>query len=106
MKVLRGFGYEVITCSDAQSAMVFLAQSERPVSLMLTDIVMPGQNGKELGDEAQKLRPGLKIIYMTGYSRNAVVHQGRLDPGVDLIQKPISQTDLANRIRQALDRRL
>lgn len=105
-EVLRGFGYEVITCSDAQSAMVFLAQSERPVSLMLTDIVMPGQNGKELGDETQKLRPGLKIIYMTGYSRNAVVHQGRLDPGVDLIQKPISQTDLANRIRQALDRRL
>jgi FixJ family two-component response regulator len=72
---------------------------------MLTDIVMPGQNGKQLGDEAQALRPGLKIIYMTGYSRNAVVHQGRLDPGVDLIQKPISQADLANRIRRSLDRR-
>ena len=105
-ELLRTFGYEVITCPDAQSAKVVLAQSERPISLMLTDIVMPGQNGKQLGDEAQKLRPGLKIIYMTGYSRNAIVHQGRLDPGVDFVQKPISQADLANRIRQALDRRL
>lgn len=105
-EVLRGFGYEVIACSDAQSAKTVLAQPDRSISLMLTDIVMPGQNGKQLGDEALALRPGLKIIYMTGYSRNAVVHQGRLDPGVDLIQKPVSQADLANRIRQALDRRL
>jgi FixJ family two-component response regulator len=71
---------------------------------MLTDIVMPGQNGKQLGDEARMLRPGLPVIYMTGYSRNAVVHQGRLDPGVDLIQKPVSQADLAARIRRAIDR--
>ena len=105
-EVLRGFGYEVIICSDAQAARAILAQTDRSISLMLTDIVMPGQNGKQLGDEALALRPGLKIIYMTGYSRNAVVHQGRLDPGVDLIQKPVSQADLANRIRQALDRRL
>jgi DNA-binding NtrC family response regulator len=103
-EVLRGLGYQVVTCSDAQSAKVFLAQAARPISLMLTDIVMPGQNGKQLGDEALKLRPGLKIVYMTGYSRNAVVHQGRLDPGLDLIQKPVSQADLARRIRQVLDR--
>ena len=95
-----------VACADAQSAKTVLAQPDRSISLMLTDIVMPGQNGKQLGDEALALRPGLKIIYMTGYSRNAVVHQGRLDPGVDLIQKPVSQADLANRIRQALDRRL
>ena len=105
-EVLRGFGYEVIICSDAQAARAILAQTDRSISLMLTDIVMPGQNVIQLGDEALALRPGLKIIYMTGYSRNAVVHQGRLDPGVDLIQKPVSQADLANRIRQALDRRL
>lgn len=103
-EVLRGLGYQVVTCSDATSAKVLLAQVARPIDLMLTDIVMPGQNGRQLGDEALALRPGLKIIYMTGYSRNAVVHQGRLDPGVDLLQKPISQADLANRIRQALDR--
>jgi FixJ family two-component response regulator len=70
---------------------------------MLTDIVMPGQNGKQLADDARRLRPHLKVVFMTGYSRNAVVHQGRLDPGVDLIQKPVSQADLAARIRRALD---
>src|SRR6185437_20130 len=103
-EVLRNLGYEVITCSDVKSAKIVLAHPERPVDLMLSDIVMPGQNGKQLGDEALKLRPGLRILYMTGYSRNAVVHQGRLDPGVDLIQKPISQADLAARIRRALDK--
>jgi len=75
-----------------------------PGKQLQIDIVMPGQNGKQLADEALKLRPSLKIIYMTGYSRNAVVHQGRIDPGVDLIQKPVSQADLARRIRLALDR--
>ena len=94
----------MIASSDAQSANVLLVQMDRNIDLMLTDIVMPGKNGKRLGDEALRLRPNLKIIYMTGYWRNAVVHQGRLDPGVDLIQKPISQADLAARIRKALDK--
>jgi PAS domain S-box-containing protein len=102
--VLRGLGYQVVACSDAKAAKVCLTESGRRIDLMLTDIVMPGQTGKQLADEATVLRPGLKIVYMTGYSRNAVVHQGRLDAGVDLLQKPISQNDLANRIRQALDR--
>jgi CheY-like chemotaxis protein len=101
--VLRNLGYRVLTCSDATSAKLLLARADRQINLMLTDIVMPGQNGKQLGDEALRLRPGLKIIYMTGYSRNAVVHQGRLDAGVDLLQKPVSQSVLAARIRRALD---
>jgi CheY-like chemotaxis protein len=104
IEVLRELGYQVIACSDAKTAKVCLAEAERRIDLMLTDIVMPGQTGKQLADEAMILRPGLKIVYMTGYSRNAVVHQGRLDAGVDLLQKPVSQADLANRIRQALDR--
>jgi PAS domain S-box-containing protein len=103
-EVLRGLGYRVITCPDAHSAKVVLAQTDRTIDLMLTDIVMPGENGKQLAGQALQLRPGLKIVYMTGYSRNAVVHQGRLDSGVDLIQKPVSQADLAARIRRALDK--
>jgi PAS domain S-box-containing protein len=103
-EVLRNLGYHVVTCSDAKSAKVLLAQTDRDIDLMLTDIVMPGQNGKQLGDEAMRLRPALSVVYMTGYSRNAVVHQGRLDAGVDLIQKPVSQGELAVRIRRALDR--
>jgi len=66
---------------------------------------MPGLNGRELSKAAQELRPGLKVLYMTGYSRNAVVHQGRLDEGVDLLQKPVSQSELAARVRDILDRK-
>ena len=64
---------------------------------------MPGMNGRELGRRAQEIRPGLRVLYMTGYSRNAVVHHGRLDEGVELLQKPITQTHLATRIRDLLD---
>ena len=66
---------------------------------------MPGWNGRELAKQAEHLRPGLRVLYMTGYSRNAVVHQGRLDEGVDLLQKPVSQAQLAMRVRAALDRK-
>jgi len=103
-EVLRQFGYNVISCGDAQSARGVLADRDGRIDLMLTDIVMPGQSGKQLSDDARQAWPDLKVVYMTGYSRNAVVHHGRLDPGVDLIQKPISQADLARRIRHALDR--
>jgi len=72
---------------------------------LLTDVVMPGINGRELGRRAAQIRLGLKILYMTGYSRNAVVHQGRLDDGVDLLEKPVAQAKLALKVREILDRR-
>jgi two-component system, NtrC family, sensor kinase len=64
---------------------------------------MPGMNGRKLADEAKQRQPFLKVLYMTGYSRNAIVHQGRLDPGVDLIQKPLSSEQLADAVRKVLD---
>ena len=73
--------------------------------MMLTDVVMRGMNCRELAEQARKLRPGLKILFMTGYSRNAVVHQGRVDKDVDLLQKPITQAQLSTRIREVLDQR-
>ena len=66
-------------------------------------MVLPGKNGRELADEVERRRPGIKIIFMTGYSRNAIVHQGRLDPGIELISKPLIEGVLARRIRQVLD---
>ena len=66
---------------------------------------MPGMNGRELGKRAAEMRPGLKFLYMTGYSQNAVIHHGRLDQGVDLLEKPVSQAKLALRVREILDRR-
>ena len=77
---------------------------QRSVSLLLTDVVMPGMNGRKLADEVKRRHPGLRVLFMTGYSRNAIVHQGRLDPGVDLIQKPLSTELLASAVRRALDR--
>lgn len=63
---------------------------------------MPGMNGRALAEEAQRRQPNLKVLYMTGYSRGAIVHQGRLDPGVSLIQKPFTQSDLARRVVSVL----
>jgi PAS domain S-box-containing protein len=103
--VLQNLNYRVTAVSNVQAALDVLGQKERGFDLLLTDIVMPGGNGRELADAAVKMRPDLQVLFMTGYSRNAVVHQGRLDEGVDLLQKPVSQAQLANRVRDALDRR-
>ena len=104
IQILRELNYRVLSASSAQAALTILLQEEPKVNLLLTDVVMPGINGRELGRRAQQIRPNIKILYMTGYSRNAVVHQGRLEEGVDLLEKPISQAKLALRIREMLDR--
>jgi PAS domain S-box-containing protein len=103
-EILRTLRYRVVTTANAQTALMTLKANAQHVDLLLTDIVMPGMTGRELGKQAQQLRPDLKVLYMSGYSRNAVVHQGRLDEGVELLQKPVSQGELANRVRTILDR--
>ncbi len=93
-------GYEVMHAQDGDAALSVLTTNR--VDLLLTDVVMPGMNGRALAEEAQRRRPGLKVLYMTGYSRDAIVHHGRLDPGVSLIQKPFTEADLAQRVRSVL----
>jgi len=66
-------------------------------------VVLPGQNGRELANEVERRRPGIKVIFMTGYSRNAIVHHGRLDRGTELISKPLTEAMLARRVRIVLD---
>jgi PAS domain S-box-containing protein len=102
---LRHLNYKILTAASAQSALTILLQESRRVDLLLTDIVMPGLNGRELARRADELRPGLPVLYMTGYSRNAVVHQGRIDEGVNFLQKPVKQAELASRIRELIDGR-
>jgi CheY-like chemotaxis protein len=102
-ELLRDFNYRVIVVQDAVAALGILEHLETRVDLMLTDVVMPGMNGRELGTRARQLRPKLKVLFMSGYSRNSVVHNGKVDTDVHLIQKPISQTELATRIRDLLD---
>jgi DNA-binding response OmpR family regulator len=67
-------------------------------------VVLPGENGRKLADEATARHPSLKVLFMTGYSRDAIVHQGRLNPGVEVIQKPLTQESLAAKIREVLER--
>ena len=92
----------VLEAADGEAALVLRSHESDPIDLLLTDVVMPGMNGRALAEAAQRHRPGLKVLYMTGYSRNAIVHQGRLDPGVSLMQKPFSQNVLAARVHGAL----
>jgi len=104
-EVLRELGYQVLTAIDGVTALPILEETSRRIDLLLTDVVMPGINGRQLAARAQELRPELPVLYMTGYSRNAVVHHGRLDPGVELLQKPVTQSELAARVRDLLDKK-
>jgi CheY-like chemotaxis protein len=103
IEALRDLDYRTIGAPDADAALAILEQRSTKIDLMLTDVVMPGMNGRELSRRARELRPGLKVLFMSGYSRNAVVHHGRVDRDVQLIQKPVSLQDLAARIRDMLD---
>jgi CheY-like chemotaxis protein len=102
VETLGGLGYDVLEAAGASEALRLLEQ-HKAVSLLLTDVVMPGTNGRKLADEAKQRQPALKVAFMTGYSRNAIVHQGRLDGGVALIQKPLTSELLAATIRKVLD---
>jgi len=102
VETLRGLDYTVLEAADGEDALGLLREGN-DVNLLLTDVVMPGMNGRKLAEEARAIQPALKVLYMTGYSRNAIVHQGRLDPGVDLIQKPLNSEQLASIVRRILD---
>lgn len=102
-ELLTELKYSVKAADGGDAAIVMIEDTEQKIDLLLTDVVMPGMNGRQLADVASAKRPDLKILYMTGYSRNAIVHQGRLDPGVSLIQKPVSEQNLAMRVRSMLD---
>ena len=102
VETLESLGYRVLGAADANGALQAMQRSRR-IDLLLTDVVMPGVSGRKLAEEAQRRQPDLKVLFMTGYSRNAIVHQGRLDPGVDLIQKPLTTDGLAAMVRKVLD---
>ncbi len=102
---LQSLGYTVIEAANGPTAVTILDSAE-PVDLLFTDIVMPGgMSGRELADEARRRRPQLKVLFTSGYTENAVVHHGRLDPGVDLLNKPFAKRALAAKVRSVLDRR-
>ncbi|MDB5558375.1 MAG: histidine kinase [Enterovirga sp.] len=102
-ETLRELGYQVIEAQDGPSALRIL-ERQATIDLLFTDVVLPnGLDGERLAYNARALRPGIKVLFTTGYSRNAIVHQGRLDAGVQLIAKPYSYVDLAAKVRDVLD---
>jgi signal transduction histidine kinase len=101
--VLRELGYNVVEASSGRVALEVL-QTSSDFDLLFTDVVLPdGMSGRELADEAVRRRPGLKVLFTTGYTRNAIVHNGKLDPGVNLISKPFTYEQLAAKVRALLD---
>jgi DNA-binding NtrC family response regulator len=102
VETLLSLSYDVLEAGGAEGALR-LIDERTDIRLLLTDVVMTGMNGRKLAEEAKRRRPELKILYMTGYSRNAIVHQDRLDAGVDLVQKPVTSEQLARAVRKAFD---
>ena len=100
---LTELGYQVVEAAEADSALQ-IVKSDQRIDLLFTDVVLPGKSGRVLADTALGLRPDLKVLFTTGYSRNAIVHHGRLDPGVQLLTKPFTFEQLATRVRDMLDR--
>jgi CheY-like chemotaxis protein len=99
---LHGLGYKTIAAADSRAAMAHV-ESGRPFDLLFTDVIMPGgMTGRQLADAVAKLRPGMKVLYTSGYTDNAIVHHGRLDEGVLLLTKPYRKSQLAQMVRQAL----
>lgn len=100
---LSELGYVVHTAAQAQDALDKVASLQGPLHLLLTDVVMPGISGKQLAQILQGQRPGLKVLYSSGYTPNVIVHHGVLDRGVQFLPKPYSPHELAAKVRQVLD---
>lgn len=100
---LRGLGYEIVEAADGAAGLAACEASTKPYDLVLTDVVMPGAVGGEaLAEEVRRRWPGTRILFMSGYTENALMYQGHLDAGVDLLTKPFRKDDLAEAIRRIL----
>jgi two-component system NtrC family sensor kinase len=102
VEALQERGYQVLSAPDGPAALRLAGTA--PIDLLLTDVVLPGGiNGRELTDEMRRRRPAIKVLYMTGYTRNAIIHHGRLDPDIDLLTKPFTADALTRKVRRVLD---
>jgi CheY-like chemotaxis protein len=100
--MLAGLGYRVLTAATPEEAIATVAEHAGPVHLLLTDVVMPGMNGRELATRLRRHQPDLACLYMSGYTTNVIAHQGVLADGVHFIQKPFSRQELSHKVHEAL----
>jgi len=99
---LESLGYRVLACANADEALASAASHVEPLHLLLTDVVMPGMNGRELAERLTRSRPGLRVLYSSGYGEEVIARHGVLEPGVLLLQKPYALAQLAGLLRTAL----
>jgi PAS domain S-box-containing protein len=102
-RILELAGYTVLTAANGGEALGICGKQQGSVGLVLTDVVMPGMNGKELADRLASLYPNLRVLYMSGYTDDAIVHRGVLAPGTHFIGKPFNAADLTRMVRKVLD---
>jgi two-component system, cell cycle sensor histidine kinase and response regulator CckA len=98
-------GYTVIDARHPGEALLIVERRTGRIDLLVTDVVMPEMSGRELAEGLSAVRPLLKVLYMSGYTDNAIVHHGVLDPGITLIQKPFAPDAFAGKVREVLDGR-
>jgi CheY-like chemotaxis protein len=101
--MLERLGYTVLTAGTPSEALRLAAAHLGEIRLLITDVVMPEMNGRDLAERITGLKPGLKCLFMSGYTSNVIAHRGVLDRGVHFIQKPFSLKDLAVKVREALE---
>lgn len=104
-QVLRIYGYHVLEAADGTAALLICESYPAPIHLLITDVIMPGLSGPDLANRLTELRPEVKVLYMSGYTDSAIVHQGILEEGANFIQKPFSTDVLAIKVREILDTR-
>jgi PAS domain S-box-containing protein len=101
-KILQGLGYTVLAANTPMAAIQLAREYGGEIDLLITDVVMPEMNGRDLAQHLSSLRPAMQCLYMSGYTANVIAHHGVLDPGIHFIQKPFSVGGLAGAIREAL----
>jgi CheY-like chemotaxis protein len=102
-RVLAGLGYTVLQAAEAEQALELGRKLQGPLHLLVSDVVLPGINGCELGRQLRLLRSELRALYISGYTSSAIIQRGILEPGVPFLQKPFSPETLARKVREVLD---
>lgn len=103
VRMLENMHYQVLSATDPQEGIAQARQHSGEIALLITDMVMPGMNGRQLAEQLQQEYPTLKVLYMSGYTANVIAHQGILEEGVHFLPKPFSEQDLAQKIRETLE---
>lgn len=102
-RILGNLGYMVLPANSPEKAIKLAEEHNGTIHLLLTDVVMPGMNGRELSEKLQGQYPDINTLFMSGYTANVIAHRGVLEDGIHFISKPFSKMDLAGKVRKVLD---